>query len=471
MAFRVVPFTRVAGFIVICSAALSLGCSHGVPYRKDVAVVDYHPASAERVAIPTVAATEASPPISTGEVCSGAASGARLSNPLSLPSVLAIGTIHDGGGHGDVHFDMLNRMHYDFQAVGEFIVLATKSGSMTIQARQQPFGNSTSVSVTTALAMNVAGDVVGVYAGQPAPLRVNHRPVSLDNPVIPLPKGGEIRREGDGFVVLWPEKSQVRVLYGGSLDYIVSLCPPQPPTEGLLASGDVKPGSFPTRRGPALEVASFQAEGGYERFYHVYGDSWRIAQSESLFDYGSGQTTATFTDLKFPYQANPMQNVTPAQAQSAEALCRQGGISENPQLTECTLDVAATGQASFAKNAALLEAIFDRSGTAGAEHDNLQCEGSPEDGWACTIHNLIGARSGTMVKLSVQTLQAGKKISESATCGPIADSAEAPCQEKLRGTIFEGGRVAETFTTLTGEQWERKRPIHCKKEEGQPCGS
>ena len=34
--------------------------------------------------------------------------------------------------------------------------------------------------------------------------------------------------------------------------------------------------------------------------YPAYADSWRISQAESLFDYGPGETTETFTDRTFP---------------------------------------------------------------------------------------------------------------------------------------------------------------------------
>ena len=37
-----------------------------------------------------------------------------------------------------------------------------------------------------------------------------------------------------------------------------------------------------------------------DQLYNVYGNSWRVSQATSLFDYGSGQTTQTFTDLNFP---------------------------------------------------------------------------------------------------------------------------------------------------------------------------
>ena len=445
-----------------------------VDTTRDVQIVDYKPVSAERSVIPLPPGA-AEVPISTEQVCSDGPAVGRTHRPLapwlsgwlSLPPVFAISVILEGGGHGDVHFGMFNGLRYDFQGVGEFIVLSAKSGSVLVQARQQPFGDSKTISVTTALGMNVGGDIVAVYAGQPAPLRVNHQPASLKEPSIRLTKGGEVRREGNGFVVVWPDKSQVRILYGPNLDYIVSLCPPQHATEGLLGSADARSGVFPVRHATAIELGSGDA--GYDQLYHVVGNSWRISQSESLFDYAAGQTTDTFTDLNFPYQFDSTAEISSDRWQQGEAACRQAGISDPTSLRECTLDVAATGQAAFATNAALMEAVYARSGTAGAAGDQLRCRGAVESGWTCIIKNLAGARAGTMVKLTVETIASGQKVTETASCGPITEASEAPCTDRLRGIIFEGGKVVEGFTTVTGETWQRKRPIRCDHKEGEPC--
>jgi hypothetical protein len=263
-----------------------------------------------------------------------------------------------GKGSGDVHIEMLNGVRYDFQAVGEFIALKiqnqvkVKESSLEIQVRQQPYGNSRMVSVTTALAMNVDGDSVGLYAGQPVPLRVNHQPMSLHDAVIPLSHGGKIQRQDNGFVVIRPDTSQVRILlYGSYLDYIVTVvAPPENPMGGLFGTGDATPeNSLAPRHGPAVPLPGL---------YNVFGDSWRISQRESLFDYEKDQTTKTFIDLKFPYQSDPVTGLTEAQRQNAEAICQKAGISDRVPLAECILDVAVTGDSAFAERNARTEAAY-----------------------------------------------------------------------------------------------------------------
>ena len=59
------------------------------------------------------------------------------------------------GSDGDPHLYTFDRRFYSFQAVGEFVLV--KGDGMEIQVRQQPFEDSTTVSVNTAVAVSVAG--------------------------------------------------------------------------------------------------------------------------------------------------------------------------------------------------------------------------------------------------------------------------------------------------------------------------
>ena len=268
--------------------------------------------TAERMPIvPTGGPTTEAPPISMSQPCVAPLPGAVSDNRHAPPpahwwmlfptTVYARGSqdIH-AGGRGDVHIDRFNGVRYDFQGVGEYFALLTEDGSMAIQVRQQPFGDLKTVSVTTAIAMKVAGDTVGVYAGQAVPLRVNHGPQSLENPVLRLPHGGEVQRQGDGVVVIWPSQSQVRILYGNYLDYDVTVCPSdQGKMGGLMGDPDAPPSSLRARGGTAVQLAGLEGNALRQGLYRVFGDSWRISQRESLFDYADGQSTKTVTDLTF----------------------------------------------------------------------------------------------------------------------------------------------------------------------------
>ena len=46
----------------------------------------------------------------------------------------------------------------------------------------------------------------------------------------------------------------------------------------------------------------------FAELYGTYVNSWRISNAESMFDYGPGETTATFTDLTLPGPARHAGN-------------------------------------------------------------------------------------------------------------------------------------------------------------------
>ena len=64
-----------------------------------------------------------------------------------------------------------------------------------------------------------------------------------------------------------------------------------------------------------------------------------------MFDYGPGESTATFDNRSFP-DPNPPP-IAPAQTEAATDLCTRVGLS-GPGLADCVFDVAATGDAGFA---------------------------------------------------------------------------------------------------------------------------
>lgn len=108
------------------------------------------------------------------------------------------------------------------------------------------------------------------------------------------------------------------------------------------ALGNVLPTPLPLNQ---VETAFF------EKLYRDFGNSWRISQAESLFDYGSGQTTETFTSRNFPNSYLTLGSLLPAQIRAAEATCREAGV-EADLLEGCIFDVGMTGDNVFAKSAA-----------------------------------------------------------------------------------------------------------------------
>jgi hypothetical protein len=344
---------------------------------------------------------------------------------------------------------------------------------MEMQVRQQPFAGSRTVSLVTAVAMNVAGDVVGVYAGGKDPLFINHKRASIGEQAIPLRHGGMIQPQGNGLVVMWPGKSQVQILYGNYLDYIVTVCPNQPfPMEGLLGrDDDPNAAAVTSRNGATVQLASLNDPKSTRELYRVWGDSWRISRRESLFDYPAGTNTETFTDRNFPYEDAPAV-LPPDKSQKAEAICRKAGITDGAALAECIYDVSVTGDEGFADNDALLESLHLKMRKAQTGQGNFDCSGpGGQAGWTCQVHQLTGAEVGSSMTLVLETLQSGQKATENLTCGPITDTFDANCSGQTTGMIFQGSQIIERYTLKSGERWEVKSLGTCRpvKAPGGPC--
>ncbi|NJN21613.1 MAG: hypothetical protein HC812_11085 [Leptolyngbya sp. RL_3_1] len=85
------------------------------------------------------------------------------------------------------------------------------------------------------------------------------------------------------------------------------MAPPFPPESSYSLATNaldrVLPSVIPVRQ---VEDAYF------DRLYRQFGDSWRITQADSLFDYRSGESTVTFTDRNFPSTFVTLNRVAPA---------------------------------------------------------------------------------------------------------------------------------------------------------------
>src|SRR3984893_1615812 len=255
--------------------------------------------------------------------------------------------------NGDPHISTFDGALYDFQAVGEFIATKSTTNSLEIQTRQAAWFDSTDVSVNSAVAMNVEGDRFGVYVGQSEIItRVNGSRTVLKNGITRLPGGGRISRsetvDGPVYLVTWRDGSQALVSpvasWGVGLNVTLAAAR-RGHVVGLLGNFDGNSrNDLVSRAGQALNNTP-----SFHDLYQVFGDSWRIRQSESLFDYAPDQSTAAFTNRRLP--TRPVSATSVPNGQAARAICRSLGVTTPWMLQACALDVAATGQAAFADSA------------------------------------------------------------------------------------------------------------------------
>ncbi|MGH2464210.1 MAG: RHS repeat-associated core domain-containing protein, partial [Candidatus Limnocylindrales bacterium] len=176
---------------------------------------------------------------------------------------------------GDTHLRTGDGDHVDFQGAGEYIALMTTDGSVEVQARQEPTSLQSSVSYNTAVAANVDGDRVGVYAREPSFLVVNGTPMKAPDIEERLPHGGLVERHGGQVVVTWPDGSVLTVtLVVNTLNYGFNPSSAVGPTlRGLLGSDDGNPANDLTGRDG---VILSQSDLAYRtKLYKPFGNSWR----------------------------------------------------------------------------------------------------------------------------------------------------------------------------------------------------
>lgn len=261
---------------------------------------------------------------------------------------------------GDPHLITFDSARYDFQAVGEFVFVRSTSGSdLEVQVRQGPlWPGLRTVAITTAISANVAGDRVGLYQlNSGVEVHVEGATVDLSAGPSILNHGGVVRLLSDGaFEVLWPDGSDLIVhpVQSWGMTLAMSLnAVRQGAVEGVLGNFDGNPSNDIVVHGGA----QIPHPPAFNSLYPTFVDSWRVNSATSLFDYGPGTTTATYTDTTFPDAPALASALLPAEYAAAEAICRDAGVYDPMTLDACILDVALTGQAIFAFEAAATQAI------------------------------------------------------------------------------------------------------------------
>lgn len=235
---------------------------------------------------------------------------------------------------------------------------STTTNDYEVQARQEMLypGNRT-VAVITAVAANVAGYKVGLYLRPSGvEVRVASTVVDLSSGPIPVGNGGTVALVGEAIEVTWPDGSDLvaKPNLGWGLD--VAMVVPstrQGAIEGVLGNFNGDPADDITPHGgaPISQPPTFAS------LYPAFADSWRVSDPmtggfDSLFDYGPGESTATFTDKTIPDAPATASGLSEAAYAAAEAICRDAGVYDPVTLEACILDVALSGQVVFATSAA-----------------------------------------------------------------------------------------------------------------------
>jgi hypothetical protein len=252
---------------------------------------------------------------------------------------------------------------YSFQTVGEFVLARSNENKFEVQTRQEPQRDD--FSLNTAVAMNVAGDRVCIYANEKpdgdasSALRVNGRPITIGSGAHFLDHGGTITYSGNTYRINWPtgETVQAEMRRGWDMNFInvsVQVYPcAQSDMTGLLGNAnrnsndDFDAGasnramaSFSTFGNSTMQQVSNEMEKEYLAFMAKdFARKFRTTQETSLFDYAPGRNTVSYTDERFPKVHRTVADLTPDRQQQARKVCEDQGV-RGDDLKGCIFDQA-----------------------------------------------------------------------------------------------------------------------------------
>ena len=239
------------------------------------------------------------------------------------------------GGVGEPHYLTEDGESLTTQRLGEFVLTTGVSGQ-EVQARTQPWKDSTSAAAMTALAFGVDGQKVTVDISGTVRIDGKTAPDGTDME-FGFDHGGEVglwRDSASGpasdIVVVWPDLSVAWIkVHDGWLDLRLQWRDATGQRRGLLGSDDSNPANDLTGRDGTLAVAADHSS------VDAMVRSWQVTEAESLFDYDTGKSTATYRIDDFPReQPNPAPG-------GSEKAC--AGVPAGFARDACEYDVALTG--------------------------------------------------------------------------------------------------------------------------------
>lgn len=203
---------------------------------------------------------------------------------------------------GDVHYQTVDDIAYDLQSAGEFVVTRATSGApFEVQGRMEGAGASFFTQIAVRL-----GDARATFGLDRAEfLAVDGAPTALAiGATLNLSGGATVFRQTSTQYVATTAAGDT-VLVDNNTTFIdagASLSPTRAPgaAVGLLGNGDgVTTNDFRTRGGVDLGPTPT-----LDQIYRDFGDSWRISQAESLFDYrrAKARRTSSYRPRRDPWR-------------------------------------------------------------------------------------------------------------------------------------------------------------------------
>lgn len=268
-----------------------------------------------------------------------------------------------GGTANDPIISGLDGARVLLHPAGEFWAIRSKNDEFTAQVRFEPVGLKP-VSTTTSLSVRTGKDVVSITV-KPLTIHVNGQEIKSDfNTYLLQDKAYLTRPAANRYEIIttWGDLIEVRVLPTFNLSWYVRTLNEKRKNqvEGLLGQFNDNPeDDFQDKASNTYTVGRSPRTD----FYKKYANDWRITQNQSILVYPTGKTTDSYTKLEFPEKAISLFDFELADRQKAEQTCRNAGITGEPDLSNCMMDVLATGMNEMAEQMGIAFQLKQESAT------------------------------------------------------------------------------------------------------------
>jgi hypothetical protein len=253
---------------------------------------------------------------------------------------------------GDPRIATLDGATYDFRMTGEFVLARSTDEALSqpfeVQARYTAIGASSVATQTTALAAQIGNARISIDLQRDDLLWIDGKAVDvLPYQVVELSGGFLITGNGTyRFSSILGDELTVH-FRDGYLDVDIAVSELRAGNmQGLLGNFD----------GDALNDLQ-RADGtelginpDFSALYGGFADDWRVTNSDTLFDYPTGQTVGSF-DQGLPKALPQIDDLPPDVIAWATKIVDGYGITNDALRADAILDVALTGNPDFALSA------------------------------------------------------------------------------------------------------------------------
>ena len=230
--------------------------------------------------------------------------------------------------------------------------------------RIEPEGaEDSSVSIITQIAVEVGNERVTFAADRAQVVWVDGAPVSISqgDPVFTLPGGVVTELNTNEYRVVLNTGEVVTVNpFGDGMGFAVQLAPTDGPgsIQGFLGPDEGQANDFQLPDGTVLQQPLTQ-----DQLYQTFANAWRVTDATSLFDYGPGQDTETFTNTMYPREILTLADFPPDLVSAAAAMAAAAGITDPALAADAEFDYITMGDPSFFSEDATVAALNPTTST------------------------------------------------------------------------------------------------------------